>query len=209
MKIEVSDGEVVDKYSILCLKLDLITNEEKKIQVQHEKQLLHEYATFLIHQWPMYYRLLFHVNKQIWDKTDEMKAFHMPDNPESFARLSQDIFLLNDQRFRLKRIFNMKSNVKEQKSYADNIIHTSIPDHDVLTNKLDELIFMVLVYDKIFITLDKEKDLIKETIHHWLPSFCVAFLSETDTHKHTNEHNHQRPDPPTLAIIRYFTNEQA
>ena len=210
MKIEVSDGEVVDKYSILCLKLDLITNEEKKKQVQHEKQLLHEYATVLIHQWPMYYRLLFHVNKQIWDKTDDMKAFHMPDNPELFARLSQDIFLLNDQRFRLKRIFNMTSNVKEQKSYADKIIRTSIPSHDILKNQLDKLIFMVLVYDKIVITLDKEKELIKETIHHWLPSFCVAFLSETDNYKHTNDDdNHQPPDPSTLAIIRYFTNEQA
>jgi hypothetical protein len=155
MKIEVSDGEVVDKYSILCLKLELITNEDKKKQVQHEKQLLHDYATFLINRWPMYYSLLFHVNKQIWDKTDEMKAFHMPNDPEAFAKLSQDIFSLNDQRFRLKRIFNMDSNVQEQKSYADKTIHISIPSQEVLINKLDELISMVLRYHKIFIILDK------------------------------------------------------
>lgn len=53
MKIEVSDGEIVDKYSILCLKLDLMTHEDKKKQVQYEKDLLHDYATTLIKQWPM------------------------------------------------------------------------------------------------------------------------------------------------------------
>jgi hypothetical protein len=209
MKIEVSDGEVVDKYSILCLKLELITNEDKKKQVQHEKQLLHDYATFLINRWPMYYSLLFHVNKQIWDKTDEMKAFHMPNDPEAFAKLSQDIFSLNDQRFRLKRIFNMDSNVQEQKSYADKTIHISIPSQEVLINKLDELISMVLRYDKIFIILDKEKQLVMDMINYWLPPFCVAFLTEIDDHKRTNDDNYPPVDLATLAIIGHFTNVHA
>lgn len=209
MKIEVSDGEIVDKYSILCLKLDRLVNEDKKKQVQYEKDLIHDYATLLINQWPMYYRLLFHVNQQIWDKTDEMKAFYLPDDPEAFARLSQDIFSLNDQRFRLKRIFNMGSNVKEQKSYADKIIRTTIPSPDVLKSKLEELISMVLVCDKILITLDKEKQWVVDTIHNWLPPFCVSFVQETDEHMRVDDDNYQPPDTTTLSIIHHFTSEQA
>ena len=207
MKIEVSDGEIVDKYSILCLKLDLITHEDKKKQVQYEKDLLHDYATTLIKQWPMYYRLLFHVNKQIWHKTDEMKAFYLRDDPEGFARLSQDIFSLNDQRFRLKRIFNTGSHVKEQKSYADKTICTSIPDHHTLKIRLDELISMVLTYDKILIVLSKEKQSVIDAIHHWLPSFCVSFMSEID-HGPTNQ-SIPTPDATILSIIHHFTSAQA
>lgn len=206
MKIEVSDGEIVDKYSILCLKLDLITNNDKKKQVQYEKDLLHEYATLLIGQWPMYYRLLFHVNKQIWHKTDEMKAFHLLDDPEGFARLSSDIFSLNDQRFRLKRIFNTDSHVKEQKSYAEKTIHIFLPNHNFAVRRLDELISMVLTHDKILITLDKEKQAITDTIHQWIPLFCVSFLEEPPTNPSIIP---LAPDASTLSIIHHFTNSQA
>lgn len=204
MKIEVSDGEIVDKYSILCLKLDLITHKDKKKQVQHEKDLLHDYATLLIGQWPMYYRLLFHVNKQIWHKTDEMKAFPLPDDPEGFARLSSDIFSLNDQRFRLKRIFNTSSDVKEQKSYADKTLHIFLPDYNLLQTRLDELISRVLTHDKILITLDKEKQHVIDTIHHWIPPFCVSFVDDLPTNPSIPS-----PDATTLSIIHHFTNSQA
>ena len=98
MKIEVSDGEIVDKYSILCLKLDKIKNEEKRKQIQHEKNFLHEHAIKLIEKWLLYYDLLSYVNRKIWDKTDEMKTLS-PSNA-TFAYVAHEIFSLNDQRFR-------------------------------------------------------------------------------------------------------------
>ena len=205
MKIEVSDGEIVDKYSILCLKLDLITNDDKKKQVQHEKDLLREYAAVLIKQWPMYYRLLFHVNQQIWHKTDDIKAFHVADDPEGYARLSHDIFSLNDQRFRLKRIFNTGSDVKEQKSYADKIVHLCVPHHHDLQTRLDEIISMVLTHDQILITLDKQQQAVIDTLHHWIPPFCVSFLDEPPTNPPTPP----TPDPSTLSVIHHFTKAHA
>ena len=153
----------------------------------------------------MYYRLLFHVNKQIWYKTDEMKIFDLADDPEGFARLSSDIFSLNDQRFRLKRLFNKNSYVKEQKSYADKTIQISLPNHNLLQTKLNELISLVLMYDRIIIFLDTEKESVINTIHDWIPSFCVSFLEESD---HTNQ-SIPAPDATTLSIINHFTNSQA
>lgn len=149
MKIEVSDGEIADKYSILCLKLDRIQDGTKRQQVQREKDLLHAYASTLIDRWPLYYKLLCHVNRQIWDKTNAVKALSLPDDLEAFARLSQEIFAHNDQRFRLKRVFQSGSRVQEQKSYADKVLHLNVGGQGMLDRKLAELVYMVLEYDRV------------------------------------------------------------
>lgn len=151
MKIEVSDGEIADKYSILCLKLDRIQDGAKRAQVQQEKDLLHEYASVLIRKYPLYYDLLCHVNGMIWDKTDAVKSLSLPHDLGEFARLSLEIFSHNDQRFRLKRVFQCGSHVREQKSYADKVIHLNVGSQDILNGKIDELVYMVLEYDRVCI----------------------------------------------------------
>lgn len=206
MKIEVSDGEIVDKYSILSLKLDLIHNEAKREKVQHEKELLHDYATVLIQTWPMYYRLLYHTNKQIWDKTDEMKALRWSDNHEAFARLSQEIFCLNDQRFRLKRIFNTASHVQEQKSYANKVLHLWTPNGEALKRKLNELVSMVLLYDQVHIhgiTPSCFSDC------HVFPPSILFFSQEDQEENICSIETVSSPDPEVLSIIDHFTNAQA
>lgn len=175
MKIEVSDGEVVDKYSILCLKLVRIPDTPKRKDIQREKDLLLDYAAVLIARWPLYYDLLYHVNQQIWDKTDEAKSLSVPN--AAFAHLTHEIFSLNDQRFRLKRVFNTNSHVKEQKSYADRVLHVCITSHDALMEKLDELIAMVLVYDRVHLTVGvAAADAVRDTVLRWLPPYFVSFL---------------------------------
>jgi len=206
MKIEVSDGELVDKYSILCLKLDLIHNETKREKVQHEKELLHDDATVLVQTWPMYYRLLFHVNKQIWDKTDEMKALDWSDNPGKFARLAQEIFCLNDQRFRLKRIFNTASHVQEQKSYANKVLHLSTTNSETLKRKLSELVSMVLRYDEIHIHGITPPSCLRD--RQMFQPLILFFHQEENTNIPSME-TLSCPDPEVVSIIDHFTNTQA
>lgn len=206
MKIEVSDGEIVDKYSILCLKLDLIQEKEKRNQIKQEKELLDKHAIVLIDECPLYYSLLSHVNQKIWDKTNEIKALHLSDDPEAFAVLAFDIFSLNDQRFRLKRIFNTRSYVKEQKSYAEKIIQIFIPNKNVLQDKRNELISMLLVYDHIKIQWTNGYD--EKEILQWIPSSCVSFHPDLSPPVCSLE-TLSFPDTTMLSLIRHFTKEQA
>lgn len=127
MRVEVSDGEVVDKYSILCIKAERIVEEEKKKHVVYEKELLEPDALRLIEPWKEFYELLLQVNRQIWDKTDEIKQMEVGD--ARYAPLAHDIFILNDQRFRLKRVFQT-GNVQEQKSYPDKVIRVNVGSCD-------------------------------------------------------------------------------
>jgi hypothetical protein len=172
MKIEVSDGEIADKHSILCLKLERIPDKQKRVEILREKEILHDYTLSLIVKWPMYYKLLCHVNKIIWDKTNEIKAFCVLDDPVGFAHLASGIFLYNDKRFRLKRIFNTESNIKEQKSYGAKTICIVVPDRQFLLENLGKIICMVLDYDHIQVaTRDR---CVARTLLEYIPSCCIS-----------------------------------
>lgn len=177
MKIEVSNGELADKYSILCLKLDEIKDLTKKEHILYEKNLLHPYVMSIIEDWFLYYKLLHHVNRQIWDKTNEMKQLNATTEPTRFAKIASDIFQYNDKRFRMKRIFNLQSQVKEQKSYANKTLSIFIPDEYALVNKLDELIYLVLEYDHLYV---------KCNIHHFdflskfIPPCSLSYRKDCD-----------------------------
>jgi len=174
MKIEVSDGEIADKYSILCLKLAKIPDEQKRREILREKELLHDYTLSLIDKWPMCYELLCHTNQMIWDKTNEMKAFRVMDDPAGFSNLASAIFSYNDKRFRLKRIFNMDSSVKEQKSYGAKTISIRIPDHNFLLEHLGRIIYMILDYDQIHVGTDQ---CVMKTLLEHIPTCCISRVS--------------------------------
>lgn len=77
----------------------------------------------------------------------------------------------------------------------------------VLKTKLNELISMVLTYDKILIFLNKEKQSVIDTIHHWLPPFCVSFSYEPYHDPITQ--SIPAPDASIMSIIHQFTRVQA
>lgn len=201
MKIEVSDGEIVDKYSILCLKIKQIYDEQKKREILYEKELLHDYTLSLIVKWPMYYKLLYHVNQIIWDRTNEMKSMCVANDPIGFAYLASEIFSHNDKRFRLKRIFNMDSNVKEHKSYGSKTLNVHIPNRQFLLENLDRIIYLVLDYDHIKV-LSTDSDNIMNTLFEYIPKYCISHVlnQETEYEEIPNIH-----DQNALMIINHFT----
>ena len=96
MLIEVSDGELLDKYSILEIKKELIKNENKLFEITKELEALSE-AVILKNENIYYYNILKYINKKIWFYTDEIKSLHYTN--DNYAKISSIIFDLNQDIF--------------------------------------------------------------------------------------------------------------
>jgi len=122
MKIEVSIGEIVDKLSILQIKLENITDEDKLVNIKKEFNYLYNIVfKDLKIQLDDYQRLL-DINKQLWgiedDIRDEERAKRFEDK---FIELARAVYVTNDERSRIKKDINVKygSDFVEEKSYQD------------------------------------------------------------------------------------------
>jgi hypothetical protein len=146
MIVEVSIGEAVDKYSILELKIKKIDDLEKKIEIEKELVALNKCKEY-ISLYPFFYTLLIYVNELIWDKTNIVKQIKYTNS--EFAVLTNEIFDLNQKRFRIKNWFNLltTSNIKEQKSYATTYCEIIIDKENDIYEKNPEINYLLLEYD--------------------------------------------------------------
>jgi hypothetical protein len=138
MKVEISIGEGIDKLSILEIKYQKIPDEEKRVEIKKEMDALQECNDYK-KQFLFYYRLLMYVNEKLWDMTDIIQKMHKTD--DNYAEISNDLFLFNQKRFRLKRIFNLltSSNIKEQKNNRLKTCKIVIHDQERFYDKLPEI----------------------------------------------------------------------
>ena len=122
MKIDVSLGELVDKLTILAIKLEKITDDEKLANIRKEYELLHrKMAAAGIAEDAPEYKGLYQVNASLWDIEDRIrlkesgKAFD-----DEFIELARSVYFNNDRRAAIKREINLKygSELIEEKSYA-------------------------------------------------------------------------------------------
>jgi len=107
MKIEVSNGEILDKLSILEIKLDHIEDLEQKSNVKKERDLLKEAAGAI--DWPQdIYNELRNVNWKLWCTEDKIreKEWH-GDFDKEFIKLARSVYKMNDKRSRIKKEINM------------------------------------------------------------------------------------------------------
>ena len=119
MQIEVSTGEVVDKWTILSIKALKIQDKEKLVNVFKERSYLTEIIPPEIVHDSLTDELLW-VNKKLWDVEDRLRDCERNkvfDN--HFVQLARSVYLLNDKRARIKKEINMKygSEFIEEKSY--------------------------------------------------------------------------------------------
>jgi hypothetical protein len=156
--IDVSIGELLDKLSILELKKNIIKDENKLIEIQKEIEVLMQYENIKNGNL-FYYNILKWVNQQIWLFTDIIKSLKSLDT--EFATISNKIFNYNQYRFRVKNMLNDKSSIKEQKSYAKDIIKIKV-DHSSFYSNLEKINKLSVLHDQIvFYTEDSNlKDLI-------------------------------------------------
>ena len=126
MKIEVSNGEKVDKLSILDIKLLKIDNEDKLVNVKNEHETLYPYILVLLdlHQSPLQqlYDELVKVNSLLWDIEDDIRDCERDkDFSQKFIDLARSVYVTNDKRALIKKQINQltNSNLTEEKSYKN------------------------------------------------------------------------------------------
>lgn len=122
LKISVSVGELIDKLSILQIKMEKIIDKDKLTHIETEYGILKEVSEFFLKEKSIskLFDELFETNKILWDiensirKKDEKNEFD-----EEFIEIAKSVYKNNDKRFRLKNEINELSNskLKEQKSY--------------------------------------------------------------------------------------------
>ena len=121
-QIEFSIGEIVDKLSILQIKLENITDKGKLVNVKKEFNYLYDIVfKDLKIQLDDYQRLL-NINKQLWDIEDDIRDEERAKRFEDkFIELARAVYVTNDERSRIKKDINVKygSDFVEEKSYQD------------------------------------------------------------------------------------------
>jgi hypothetical protein len=123
MKIDVSIGEVIDKATILYIKLHKIQDEVKLGNIRHEYDLI--LACMKAVGIPLEsddFQSLLKVNQTLWDIEDRIriKEKEKTFDPE-FIELARSVYRNNDKRAELKKQINLKfgSDLVEEKQYAD------------------------------------------------------------------------------------------
>jgi hypothetical protein len=127
MKIEVSNGEILDKLSILELKLQFMEDESQKANVQKEYDLLKTVSTKILFTndktFPEdFYRELSNVNLKLWSIEHKIREKEFKDEfDKDFIKLARSVYKINDRRARIKKEINVftGSMLIEEKHYEN------------------------------------------------------------------------------------------
>ena len=122
MKIEVSTGEILDKFSILVIKRSNINDDAKLDNVQKEMDELRPIFNELTRDKKVFskYVDLAEVNKRLWDIEDEIRECERyKDFGDRFIELARSVYITNDERAKIKKDINILTNsgIVEEKSY--------------------------------------------------------------------------------------------
>jgi hypothetical protein len=122
MKIEVANGEIVDKFTILSIKLEKITVASKLENIRREYDLLKAALRSLnIAPDDPDLMALRAVNLKLWDIEDRIRLKEAEQRyDQEFIELARSVYIDNDQRAELKRRINLKTGslLVEEKAYA-------------------------------------------------------------------------------------------
>ena len=120
---EISAGELIDKITILEIKLDKISDKVKTNDISKE---LHSLQETMQKHFPdqteilNYMKSLKEINLRLWDIEDAKRlAEKNNDFGEKFIKLAREVYKFNDERAKVKLQINENfgSNIKEVKSY--------------------------------------------------------------------------------------------
>ena len=125
MKIEVSNGEVLDKYSILQIKSERITDRTALNNIRRELKSLQPAVDAIrsLESSGALHALqdqLLEVNTSLWEVEDVLRGLEKSqDFGPSFVAAARSVYQLNDRRASVKKEINLLtgSNLIEEKSY--------------------------------------------------------------------------------------------
>lgn len=122
VNIQISVGELIDKLSILQVKLKNIKNIDKLKLVRYEYELLFKESLkyFDDEKISNLYQSLIEINSKLWDVEDRLRVLEKENRFEGeFIDLARKVYYLNDERFEFKNQINIitSSEVVEVKEY--------------------------------------------------------------------------------------------
>jgi len=120
MKIEVSNGEIADKLTIIEIKLKHIKDPEKRKNLQNEYEVLNAAVSQIISKEHEYYKNLLKINQELWDIEDTCRDLERAkDFGEEFIKTTRLVYFTNDKRSEVKKLINEMTGSKlvEEKSY--------------------------------------------------------------------------------------------
>lgn len=126
MTIEVSNGELIDKLTILEIKLEKVTDKKASANILNEWEILNKKANLLfsVHSSQKLFKAhndLGEINKQLWWVEDSIRENEKQGIfDKEFIELARSVYKLNDQRFELKKTINKltQSELHEEKLYS-------------------------------------------------------------------------------------------
>ena len=122
---EISAGELLDKISILEIKLVKINDKESLLEINKEYNSLKEAQNSnikLTKNLENLIKALKEVNLKLWDIEDNKRICEKnKDFGKVFVDLSRNVYLNNDKRAKIKSEINklLGSNIKEVKQYVN------------------------------------------------------------------------------------------
>ena len=126
MKVEVSNGELLDKLTILELKLSNISDVKKLTNIQKEHDELNPLAGQLFDSYGEklkdLYKQLAEINSALWTIEDDIRECERnKDFGSDFVSLARAVYFTNDKRSDVKKAINLltDSGFVEEKSYED------------------------------------------------------------------------------------------
>ena len=132
MKIEVSNGEIIDKLTILKIKLDQIKDVDKLVNIQKEYDYLGAIVGFIYAEFKDDHKTteelqylhtdLYNVNKTLWNIEDFIRESERAETFGSdFVELARSVYYTNDDRSDVKKKINLLTGslFVEEKSYEE------------------------------------------------------------------------------------------
>jgi len=126
MLVEISNGELLDKISILELKILKIEDKEKLINIMTEFDKLNPLAVDLFERYDgqlqNHYLELAKINGELWDIEDWIRDCEREKRfDKEFVELARSVYITNDKRSEVKKLINIMtgSGLVEEKSYKE------------------------------------------------------------------------------------------
>ena len=122
---EISAGELLDKISILEIKLEKIKDKESHKEISKEYRILKEAQSLKVEitkELEYLSNELKKINQILWDIEDKLRISEKnKDFGEAFIELARGVYFNNDKRAKIKSDINkiLGSNIREIKKYVD------------------------------------------------------------------------------------------
>ena len=122
---EISPGDLLDKISILEIKLEKVKDKDRQKKIKNEYDILKKVQNSSIEMSDKIkdlYRSVSNVNIKLWDIEDKIRICEQnKDFGKNFIELARGVYFNNDKRAELKNEINeiLKSNIREIKQFVD------------------------------------------------------------------------------------------